>query len=98
MAVKTCLANGQWYKDPEDIPWNNYSLCELSDELITRSQIAGLGIDMTHSKKYSSFEAFLLSVSVKSQKSLGKAKNKRLRADLCVCVCVLVAVMLQGVA
>ncbi|XP_076682483.1 glucagon receptor [Andrena cerasifolii] len=61
MAVKTCLANGQWYKDPEDIPWNNYSLCELSDELITRSQIAGLGIDMAHSKKYSSFETFLLS-------------------------------------
>ncbi|XP_017764046.1 PREDICTED: secretin receptor [Eufriesea mexicana] len=36
LATKVCLANGQWYTNSEDIPFSNYSLCELSDELTAR--------------------------------------------------------------
>ncbi|XP_076621648.1 secretin receptor [Colletes latitarsis] len=63
MATKVCLANGQWYKNSAEIPWSNYSLCESSDDLSTRSllkTIADLGIEITHSQDYGRFESFLL--------------------------------------
>ncbi|XP_076237927.1 secretin receptor [Calliopsis andreniformis] len=53
---KTCLPNGEWYSDLEQGPWNNYSLCDED----TQSFIAGLGIGITHSREYGSFESFLL--------------------------------------
>ncbi|XP_034180457.1 secretin receptor [Osmia lignaria lignaria] len=63
MASKLCLANGRWYKNTEEIPWSNYSLCELSDEFTARylmETIADLGIGMTRSRDYGNFESFLL--------------------------------------
>ncbi|XP_076763181.1 secretin receptor [Xylocopa sonorina] len=36
VATKVCLGNGQWYTHSGDIPWSNYTLCELSDEFATR--------------------------------------------------------------
>ncbi|XP_076171698.1 secretin receptor isoform X2 [Ptiloglossa arizonensis] len=63
MATKVCLSNGQWYKNSVDISWSNYSLCELSDELVTRSlvkSIADLGLGITQTRNYGRFESFLL--------------------------------------
>ncbi|XP_053997253.1 secretin receptor-like [Hylaeus anthracinus] len=46
IATKVCMANGQWYKNSMEIPWSNYSLCDL-------------GTKMTNSRDYGRFE-FLL--------------------------------------
>ncbi|CAK9824043.1 Secretin receptor [Anthophora retusa] len=61
MATKVCLANGQWYTNSEDVPWSNYSLCELSDEFTARyttETILYLGNDMTHSIDYDTFVSY----------------------------------------
>ncbi|KAK9309205.1 hypothetical protein QLX08_001146 [Tetragonisca angustula] len=54
-ATKVCLANGQWYTNPNDIPESNYSLCELSNEFTAR-YFTGDGT--SNSRNY--FESLLL--------------------------------------
>lgn len=73
MATKDCLANSQWYTNPENIPWSNYSLCELSDEFTARyimETIVDLEIGMAHSRDYGTFESFLLDVRTLKMKIL----------------------------
>ncbi|CAL7939576.1 unnamed protein product [Xylocopa violacea] len=53
MATKVCLANGQWYTHSGDIPWSNYTLCELSDEFATRylmETMSDFGLEITRSR------------------------------------------------
>ena len=61
-ATKVCLANGQWYTNPNDIPESNYSLCELSNAFIARDFMEAMGDGTSNSQDYGNFEPLLLAV------------------------------------
>ncbi|KAK1133344.1 hypothetical protein K0M31_011159 [Melipona bicolor] len=71
-ATKVCLANGQWYTNPNDIPESNYSLCELSNEFTTRYF---MGDGTSNSQDYGNFESLL----AKTQKSKKQAAHAFVR-------------------
>lgn len=58
MATKTCLSNGQWGSNSENIRESNYSLCKLSDEFIDRL-LVNLGFRIVLFRDYKNFESLL---------------------------------------
>ncbi|KAK2575950.1 hypothetical protein KPH14_007312 [Odynerus spinipes] len=52
IASKTCLANGQWYKNAESISWSNYTLCLLANN---RRITASNELRAAHRWKYEKF-------------------------------------------